>query len=357
MLIAMFIISAVLAGADPAPALLAQVQPPSTRPSRLNPAQIEQLLARLGHPRFRVREEATQQLCTLDVGELPGLVQRYHDEAGYEMKRRIRYIIEYIFHRDQIIGRDGFIGIEVNQRVMADLTDPINNAITRGILVKTVKPGFAAERAGLLDSDVIIAFGDKVVPEDPSTISFIQLVSGHAPGTMANVRVLRPTESRVVTAEVGTEPMKILEGARLDTVPQDVNAHGVWIVNIVPGSPAAALGFKPNEIIRSVNNNRLATPFGGPPPIDGLLRGLPVGSKVIFEVVNTKAVNLTVRLGSRPPEYISDPKDKAEAQGRFLQWWQDQGGDLSLRPMDMQGARMVLGGQPGRISPETSVIP
>ena len=167
------------------------------------------------------------------------------------------------------------------------------------------------------------------------------------------MRVLRAAESRTITPQVGNEPLKLLEGARLDALMQEISPQGFLITSVAPGSAAAALGLKPNEILRSLDNNRLAPPGV---TVENYLRGLKVGGKTNLEVVKTTVLNVTVRLGSRPPEFISDPKDRAEAQGRFLQWWQDQGGDLSLiRPPD----RIVYNPNPlsGRIAPETSVIP
>src|SRR5262245_49573156 len=89
-------------------------QAPATLPASpsLPPAEIEALLARLSDPRYEVREDTTQTLCQLGEGDLPFLYKRYRAENRYEIKRRIRYVIESIFHRDQLMGHDGFMGVQ-----------------------------------------------------------------------------------------------------------------------------------------------------------------------------------------------------------------------------------------------------
>ena len=321
----------------------------------IGPEQIDKLVQDLGHPRFNVRESATEQLCRLSQNHLPDLVARYRAETHFETKRRIRYVIEYIFHRDQIIGRDGFIGIQVFPRVIGELTDPTTGATTRGVVIQGVKPGFAAEQAGLKDGDVIIAFKDQPIPEDPTTASFIEMVASNRPGTLIPLRVLRAGEQRTTTIKVAANPMQTFEGARFDFLTPDVSSPGLWVSDVTPRSAAEKAGLRRNEVLKAVDG----MPVGSynTANLEAILRTLRPNAEVTITVRETTVVPITVRLGSRPPEYITG-QDRAEAQSRFVQWWQDQGGDLSLRPENTQNRVAYFGNPaPQRISPETSIVP
>lgn len=335
----------------------ASSSPGSSPPAaEIGPEQINALIENLGHPRFSVRENATEQLCRLSQDHLPDLVKRYRAETHFEMKRRIRYVIEYIFHRDQIIGRDGFIGIQVFPRVIGEITDPTTNAVTRGVVIQGVKPGLAAEQAGLKDGDVIIAFKDQPLPEDPTTTTFIEMVASNRPGTLIPLRVLRAGEQRTATVKLGANPMQAFEGARFDFLTPDVSSPGLWISDVAPGSAAEQAGLRRNEVLKTVDG----MPVGSynTANLEAVLRALRPNSEVTITVRETKVVPITVRLGSRPPEYITG-QDRAEAQNRFVQWWQDQGGELSLRPNESSVNQVVYFGAPTlpRIAPETSIVP
>lgn len=343
------LLSAQASGTQPAPPIV-----------RLTPDQIDGLIEQLAHPRFSTRERATQELCELTEADLPLLVDRYRRlENRFEVKRRIRYIAEYIFHRGQMTGRNGFMGVQVHEIVMPDVLDPATGQSARGVLVRRVIPGFAAERAGLKDYDLIVALNDQGLPEDPSTRSFVQKVGSHPPGSMIKLRVLRAAESRSVRVKLGAEPGQLLAGARLSvlTLASDAPAQGVWIMGLEDKSPAAAAGLKPNDIIRGIDG----VPVGasGASQIEASLQALGPGSQATFEVASTRMLTVEIRLGSRPPE-LNDAKDIDEARKRFMAWWQDQGGDLPARPPDPSGLRVVIGFNvtaPQRLGPESSLLP
>ncbi len=341
-----------LAGAADSPPTTAPAERSGGRP--VSEQQVEQWMQALGHPRYAIREEATQQLCAMDAQHLPLLMKHYRAESRYEMKRRIRYVVEYIFHRDQIVGRDGFMGIILGRTLVAELTDPVTNDTTLGVSVMTVKPEFAAARAGMKDNDVIIAFENKPIPQDQGTQKFVQMVQSHRPGTTIALRVLRAGEVRKITMEVKADPTQAISGAKFSAMPPDMaaNPQGVWVSGVAPGSEAAASGMRANEILRSVDGKPVDSP-----QFEALLRAPHPGGKMTLEVARTEVVPLTVTLGTRPPELIDAnmARDKAEAQARFLQWWQDQGGDLSTRPPEL--TRGGNQSQNPRVAPETSVIP
>jgi hypothetical protein len=328
--------------------------PADLTPSRFNPAQTQALLEQLASPRFSVREQATQTLCQLREADLPLLIRAYDEEKRYEPKRRIRYVIEYVFHRDQIVGRDGFMGVEVVSQVLADLSDPISGRITRGVVVRKVKPGFAAERAGLKDGDIIIALDGEPVPDDPTTNSFVHRVGSHLPGTMLSLRVLRAGQTRTARLTLGQDQTKLLLGARLTPVAAEVGAQGMLVAGVEEDSPAARAGLRRNDLIRSFEGMPLGSYAN---QIENVLRTLKAGDSVRLEISRLQVMALDIRLGSRPPEFIQDVKDLAEARSRFMRWWQDQGGDLPARLPDPVQRAFIVGIPPQRLTPETTLLP
>jgi C-terminal processing protease CtpA/Prc len=328
---------------------------PATPNARLQPAQVQQLVGQLAHPRYAVREQATEVLCRLDESYLPLLVEQYHAEKRFEPKRRIRYITEYIFHREQIVGRNGFMGVKVHRQVIPEMTDPTNGRPARGVLVQEVISGFPAERAGLENCDMIVALNGEALPEDPITDSFVRKVGSHRPNTLITLRVLRAGPPRQVRVKLGPEPSSLLVGTRMVplTAPEPTPPQGVWILATEETSALAAAGLKSNELIRSIDG----IPIGpsGVGQLEGILRTQPPGAEVVLSVAGTRVVDVRVKLGTRPPELINEAKDFAEARSRFMNWWEEQGGDLPGRP---DGVRLASGMMPPpKLGPESTLVP
>jgi C-terminal processing protease CtpA/Prc len=334
--------------------------PASAPAAPISTQRLNDLLGKLSHPRYAIREEATQQLCHLDAAYLPELLRRYRAESRFEPKRRIRYAIEYVFFREQIIGRDGFLGIEVYSSVLSDLVDPATGKPTRGVMVRAVKPGFAAEHYGLRADDILIAFDNKDVPDDPnnlgSTQGFIQLVSGRPPGSVAPIRLIRPGPREAVSFEAPREPAKTFEGAKFFVFTDLAATPGMLALSVDRDSQAWQIGLRSGDLVRTLNGQRLGSGLIG---FQNVLAQTAPGAKMAMEISRPQSLSLTIKLGSRPPEYISDPKDRAEAQARFAQWWQDQGGEDVAKDADQRPRRNPFNPfqQPAQVSPDNSIIP
>lgn len=75
---------------------------------------------------------------------------------------------------------------------------------------------------------------------------------------------------------------------------------GALIGEVVPGSPAAAAGLEPGDVITQIDNRRVATPSD----VDAALAGMHVGDHVQIEydrVLSTYSTEAT--LAARPPGY------------------------------------------------------
>lgn len=310
-------------------------QAPTSRPApavvEISPAEVPALIEQLASPRFPAREKATEQLCTLSDAELPLLVQRYRDEKDYEVKRRIRYIIESIFHQNQLVGKNGFLGIRIVNPALPELKDPVSGRLTHGVAIRGVSDGFAAQRAGLQENDIIIAVNDEVLPDDSNTEAFVRWISGRKPGTYLKIRILRPGAERSEEIPIPADPSRLLEGAKtgnLSTVYDPTDA-GVFLATVDAASPAAKAGFREREIIRKIEGVTLSA--GNVGQTEAIIRTLRPGSTAVFRIARTEVLTLDARLGVRPPE-LADIKDVAEARSRFLRWWQEQGGELPPKP-------------------------
>jgi len=329
-----FIVAGVLAGTAPPVASAPAVS--AVRAGwrlTVSEQQLQQLLAELGHPRFAVREAATKRLSKLDSRHLPALVERYRSSGSYEMKRRIRCIIESMFYLDQIRGREGFLGIEILQQVLPGLTDPVTGQATQGVVVRAVKQGLAGARAGMQDHDIVVSFDRRPIPGDPTPAGFVKMVSLHPPRSSVELCVLRPAKvPGTVTLTIKGNPAEALEGARLEPLPAGLTLKGIRVVTVVPGSPASALELRPNQIIHALGGRELAGP-GGLRILRNAVSSAQPGDTLGLAVSELCVVWLKVTLGARPPEFTT-AADKAEAQARFLTWWQDQGGELLLRSPD-----------------------
>ncbi len=317
--------------------------------------QLDQMVGELGHPRFAVRETATQRLCMLDSRYLPELARRYRGETGYEMKRRIRYVVESIFYRDQIAGREGFLGISIAKRVDTSATDPATGGRTRGVVIVKILEGLPAERAGLQVNDVVISVDGAALPNEPSSQGFISMISSRCPGSEVRMRVLRPARSpRRVMVPFSGDPTRPIDGVKFEPLPLGI-AVGPRIVGRAPDSAAAGLAV--NEIIDSINGKSLAGARGSLTP-ENALRAAKPGDILTLGVLAVEETGLKVVLGARPAKYL-EATDKTEARRRFLRWWQDQGGELLLLcPPKPRTANMpVSSGKLTPAVPEISVIP
>ena len=124
-------------------------------------AQFGELTAQLRDPRYNVRETAMARLAQAQDELLPQLVVRYHEETSFEVKRRLRYIIESLFFRKLIAGEEGFLGIRPTP--IAGLMDPTTGEVVEAIRVVEVIEGHAAIRAGVQAQDHIIEYDGESV--------------------------------------------------------------------------------------------------------------------------------------------------------------------------------------------------
>jgi serine protease Do len=170
--------------------------------------------------------------------------------------------------------RRGQLGVTV-ERVSSDIAESLGIADAKGVIVSSVRPGSAAERAGIRRSDIITAIDGAPVAD---TNAFRNRVASLGPGANTTLSVLRDNREQKITATLGefvAENARTEEGGEggspgpasgklgVSVVPltPDIaqqlrlptSAQGVVIENVDPTGSAAAAGLGRGDVIEEVN--------------------------------------------------------------------------------------------------------
>ena len=179
---------------------------------------------------------------------------------------------------DQLIKtgtvRRGQLGLTV-RRVDSDMAQSLGMSETKGIIVNSVIPASAAERAGIRQGDVIIALNGSPVNESNA---FRNQIASMAPGTQVTLTLLRDNREQKVNATLGeVKPETARNEEEESTRPGSTNqgklgltvmpltpeiaselnlragTQGVVIETVDPAGPAAAAGLARGDVIQEVN--------------------------------------------------------------------------------------------------------
>jgi serine protease Do len=186
-----------------------------------------------------------------------------------------RFVMERLVTEGKVTR--GYLGVMI-QPVTPELAREFKLPENTGALVGEVTKDSPAEAAGLKEGDVIVEFNGKKV-NDSRHLRL--MVAQTAPGTRANLKVIRDGKEETLTVKVGELPAEGLaraEGGRsgglrrsqepdlLDGVTvDDIDARtrrqfnlppqlqGALVVEVDPTSPAAAAGLSPGDVILEIN--------------------------------------------------------------------------------------------------------
>ncbi len=166
----------------------------------------------------------------------------------------------------------GQLGVTI-QGIDAGMAQSLGLKQTGGVLVSSVAPGSAADKAGIKQGDVIVAMnGHKV--DDSNT--FRNQVSSTAPGTEVTLTIVRNGNQQDVKAKLGAlsengsqqggnggggsqggelgisvQPLTPEIASQLGLNP---NLQGLVIGQVDPTGPAAEAGMQPGDVIMQVNH-------------------------------------------------------------------------------------------------------
>lgn len=191
----------------------------------------------------------------------------------------------------------GLLGVQVGV-VTREMAEAFGLERPVGALVNDVTPDSAAERAGILPGDVILAFDGE---EIESSGDLPPLVGANPPGTEAEVLVSRngkkETFSVTLDALNADEQGNLLAGSQsggqsnvLGIVVEPINENrrralgdpdGGVIVARIESDPAFRAGLRVGDVILTINNQRV----DGTGAFDEIVESLPEGKAVALRVM------------------------------------------------------------------------
>ena len=166
-----------------------------------------------------------------------------------------------------------WLGAE-GQAVTAEIARSMGLPRPEGVLISQVHPRSPAAQGGLRQGDVVFAI-DGFAVDDTNAMRY--RVATKRPGDAVSVRYYRDGAPRTVSLRVALPPddtrdestisgRNPMEGARVanitpalaDELQMDLMATGVVVLSIDDTSAAERFGFQQGDIVRQVNNERIA---------------------------------------------------------------------------------------------------
>jgi serine protease Do len=218
------------------------------------------------------------------IGELIGINSQILPGAGGTNigigfaipSNMVRNVIDQLQKSGKV--RRGQLGITVG-RVDSDMAQSLGMSETKGVIVNSVVPGSAAERAGVRQGDVIVALDGSVVND---TNAFRNHIAASAPGTEVTLSLLRDNREQKIRATLGEfKPQSGQPEAGEDAGPEAAGqgklglsvipltpeiisqlglragTQGVVIDSVDPAGPGAAAGLTRGDVIQEVNRQAI----------------------------------------------------------------------------------------------------
>jgi S1-C subfamily serine protease len=170
--------------------------------------------------------------------------------------------------------RRGQLGITV-RRVDSDMASSLGMSETKGVIINSVRPGSAAEKAGLHQGDVITAIDGATVNDSNA---FRNKVASNAPGAQVTLTILRDNREQKISATLGEFSPEAAEseqqgkeggpaegsgklGVSVEPLTPDIasqlnlrpGTQGVVVDSVDPAGPAAEAGIQRGDVIQEVN--------------------------------------------------------------------------------------------------------
>jgi serine protease Do len=188
----------------------------------------------------------------------------------------------------------GWLGVSV-QDLSYDLSKTMGIEGTRGALVSEVLKASPAQKAGLKQGDVVVAYNGKEI-RDASQLR--NEAASSTIGKEINLTILREGKKREVPVRIESmesrgqatavpirerlgitvRPAAAKEATRLKLRP----GQGVVITRVEPGSPGAKAGLEPGDVILEVNEIALSSPQD----LSGALALVKPGQQILAGVVD-----------------------------------------------------------------------
>jgi serine protease Do len=168
-----------------------------------------------------------------------------------------------------------YLGVKI-QTVSGGIADSLGMKNAHGAIVDQVMPDSPAAKAGLKTGDVITAVNGTTVKDSRDLARTIGMM---APEKTVKLTLLRNGDTKTLDVTLANTP-KQQQTAKADENKEQASnglpklgltlapasdvagagGQGVAVVNVDPGGPAAARGFKPGDIILDVGGHTVANP-------------------------------------------------------------------------------------------------
>jgi len=195
--------------------------------------------------------------------------------------------------------RRGRLGLS-GQTLTPELARMFNVKVKKGVLVSSVQPGAAAERAGLRVGDVIVALNERDITNTTDLRNGLGLLRA---GSEVKLKLMRGGKSKTIRAEIDTPEEQLFEGRR-------VSAHfdgalfgsivkgstwfgkikGLLVYDIDQGSAAWLAGLRKGDVVVSVNRQVVVSKKEMLAALkksskDGILLNIRRGNRALFTIV------------------------------------------------------------------------
>lgn len=175
-------------------------------------ALVHDLVAGLGSSDFDEREKASEQLLALGPKAYGALAGAYRRATDYEVRLRIQAVVTRCFFRENLFGRNGFLGVGLSVLARAD-DDRIPDGHC-GVEVARVVDDSAADRAGLMDRDLIVAIDGQPLPADLVPDDFSRMIREAGPRATMRLTVMRGRKPRFIDVTLGARPLEYYSDPR-----------------------------------------------------------------------------------------------------------------------------------------------
>lgn len=211
----------------------------------------------------------------------------------------------------------GWLGIRMNV-VNHDMAEKLNLGEPRGAIVVAVGKNSPAEKAGILNGDVVLEFNGKTIKD---TSHLMQVVAAAGVGTKVNLKVLREGKEMLLTVKLAKrteEALASFESSEQSVISQ-VTLSGMHVQNLTPElarryghqdetgvivveveqrSPAARSGIVPGYLIKEIDYTEIQTIDDFKKIVDKLKNSNEKLALIYFKDLRNRANYETLRIQS-----------------------------------------------------------